>query len=392
MPGDEAPLHRLSAQDRGPIVIISAYSWAFVTLLISFIRFSFARAQRLPFKLDDWSFSFAAIFALANSVCFHIATNGGLGRHIADLSPGQLDEYYKAMYAAQLVGIASMAFAKTSFFLLADRVAPQFPRTFYSIIAMIAAWAVFSILSISFQCHLPRAWVYVPSDCPTHGYLQYPIIIGNALTDAFLALWFLPTIWRVLIDKNKRIAVIALFGTRILVSFTAIAQMVIVGINLHKKDQTRATWVPAMVMQAVVNLSVLSATIPRTNHFFASLHAGLVTMRLTDFELDASLGLSRPQHPRRREEPPLKLVPSGTEGHLQTNVSGRSKRSEKRWNKFKGKKRAVDWQNTMSMGSTRDDENSTSSLYNSQGGIAMRQTQETKIEYVKRQPILVRRP
>ncbi|KAF2502852.1 hypothetical protein BU16DRAFT_20645 [Lophium mytilinum] len=391
MPGDRQPLHRLSAQDRGPIVIISAYSWAFVTLLIAFIRFSFARVQRLPFKLDDWSFSLAAVFAIATSVCYHVATNGGLGRHIADLSPHELDTYYKAMFASQFVGITSMAFAKTSFFLLADRVAPQFPRTFYSIIAMIAVWAIFSMLAVSFQCHLPNAWVYSPSECPTHGYLAYPIIIGNALTDAFLALWFLPTIWRVLIDRNKRLAVIALFGTRLLVSFTAVAQMVLVGVALHKEDQTRASWIPVMVTQAVINLSVLSATIPRTNHFFASLHAGVITMRLTDFELDASQGISRTQHPRHRDEPPLKLVPSGTEGHMQTNVSS-SRKSERRWNKFKGKKKAADWQNTMSRGSTRDDENSTSSLYNSQGGISMRQTQETKIEYVKRQPMLVRRP
>jgi hypothetical protein len=125
------------------------------------------------------------------------------------------------MFTGHYLEIAAMAFAKTSFFLLADRVAPQLPQTYYSFIGMIVAWATFSILSISFQCHLPKAWVYVPDECPTHGNLAYPIIIGNILTDTILALWFLPTIWRVLIDKEKRIAVMALFGTRIMYDFSA---------------------------------------------------------------------------------------------------------------------------------------------------------------------------
>jgi len=68
-----------------------------------------------------------------------------------------------------------------------------------------------------------------------------------------------------------------------------------------------------------------------------------------------------------------------------------TRKSEKRRKKMKGKKKADDWRDQMTMGSTRDDENSTSSLYN-QGGIAMTQTRETKIEYVKRQPVLVQRP
>jgi hypothetical protein len=63
MPGDFAPLHRLNAEDRGPIVLISAYSWAVVTLIIAVIRFSFARLQRLSFKLDDLTFSIATVSA-----------------------------------------------------------------------------------------------------------------------------------------------------------------------------------------------------------------------------------------------------------------------------------------------------------------------------------------
>jgi len=144
-----------------------------------------------------------------------------------------------------------------------------------------------------------------------------------------------------------------------------------------------------MIAQAVIHLSVLSATLPRTNHFFASLQATILTMRLTDFELNASRAASSAPHPPRGDSPPLKLVPSGAEGQVHTSVSTR--KSEKKRKKMKGKKKANDWQNHMTMGSTRDDENSTSSLYN-QGGIAMTQTSETKIEYVKRQPMLVHRP
>lgn len=119
------------------------------------------------------------------------------------------------MYTAELLGICAMASAKTSVVLLSDRVAPREPRPYYALLSVVAVWTVFSIFAIAFQCPLPHPWVYVPSTCPSHGNVQYPIIIINILTDAVLATWILPTLWKLSMDKNRRRVVILLFGARV---------------------------------------------------------------------------------------------------------------------------------------------------------------------------------
>ena len=120
------------------------------------------------------------------------------------------------MFTGQYLGIAAMACAKTSAVLLSDGIVPQEPRRYYTMLSIIGTWALFSVLAVSFQCQLPHPWVFVPSKCSTHGDLQYPIIIGNLLTDALLAIWILPTIWKLLMSLAKRLIVMVLFGARLM--------------------------------------------------------------------------------------------------------------------------------------------------------------------------------
>jgi hypothetical protein len=55
-PGAKAPLHRLTKDDRGPIILIVAYSWVFISTLVAVVRFGLARVRRLQFKNDDGTF------------------------------------------------------------------------------------------------------------------------------------------------------------------------------------------------------------------------------------------------------------------------------------------------------------------------------------------------
>jgi hypothetical protein len=61
MSGELVPLGKLTDDNRGPIVIISAYSWVFVTVIIAIIRFGLVIHQKLGFNLDDVTFSLATV-------------------------------------------------------------------------------------------------------------------------------------------------------------------------------------------------------------------------------------------------------------------------------------------------------------------------------------------
>jgi hypothetical protein len=120
------------------------------------------------------------------------------------------------LYIASLMGIVAMASAKASVVLLSDRVVPGTPRQRYSILAIIFLWTVFAIFATAFQCVTPQTWVYVPSECSTRGGLVYSTIIGNILSDALVATYILPTLWKLLMNMEKRIKVIFLFGSRLM--------------------------------------------------------------------------------------------------------------------------------------------------------------------------------
>lgn len=142
------------------------------------------------------------------------------------------------MYAGELLSVVAMASAKMSVLVLSDRVAPRKERFYNGMRALILFWTTFSIFAIAFQCGLPKPWVYDPDDCPTKGYVYYPIIILNIVTDGILATWILPTLWNLLMDTGKRMTVMLLFGSRLVVCCFAIVQLTSLARHIRDPDVT----------------------------------------------------------------------------------------------------------------------------------------------------------
>lgn len=104
-------LHPLTGDDRGALIVIIAYSWIFITVLAAGIRFGLAWSNRLHLKKDDGTFALGVVrkvlirrrcalltlqaFAVASSICFHVATNYGLGKKMAKVPVEDLNIYYK---------------------------------------------------------------------------------------------------------------------------------------------------------------------------------------------------------------------------------------------------------------------------------------------------------
>lgn len=130
-------------------------------------------------------------------------------------APDALITFFQFEYAAQLTEIVAMLSAKTAVALLSDRVAPRTQRAKTSTLTCITAWAILSLFALAFQCPFPHPWVFQPVQCATHGKLLYPVVVFNSLTDVFLALWIVPTIWKLRTAWRDRLLVIFLFGLRI---------------------------------------------------------------------------------------------------------------------------------------------------------------------------------
>lgn len=244
------PLHRVSDDDHGAHVIVSAYSWASIVAVAAAARLLLALNRKLPWGLDDLSFAIAVVrqrgshilsdtaadtavqlLAIASSVLYHLAVNAGLGRHASALDDGGITNYFKVrrssihldpllislpkrMYAAHLFGVAAIGCGKLSSVHTSARAIVFEPRIYHVMLGIAAAWTVFSLFVTAFQCNPPSSWEFTPSNCPTKGYLQYAVSVLNIITDIIIAASVIPTVWKLRMPKDQRITVLVLFTLR----------------------------------------------------------------------------------------------------------------------------------------------------------------------------------
>jgi hypothetical protein len=118
------------------------------------------------------------------------------------------------MFGVNCLEIAAMFFAKISVLLLLDRISVQLSAKLI-VVAFLAAWAIFSIVA-SLICHPTPPWIVGQSYCLAQGRLIYLELIFNGLSDAVLALWIVPSTWKLAMPRKSKLLVIFVFGTRIL--------------------------------------------------------------------------------------------------------------------------------------------------------------------------------
>lgn len=113
-----------------------------------------------------------------------------------------------------------MALAKSSVLWLQRRLCGDHSTTRYVKIVyptlgvFILLWTAFSVFALALQCGAARPQYYLPERC-ADGAWWYPVTIGNAATDAALAVWFTPIILSLNTRTRLKVKVIALMGSRI---------------------------------------------------------------------------------------------------------------------------------------------------------------------------------
>lgn len=159
----------------------------------------------------------------------------GLGRSITEVHSNQLYQYFKVRlvgpcrfttnvsrqlsYSSQLFTILALAASRHSVVALIQRLTPilspahRYIRLFH---AVIAAWTIFAIFGVAFQCGFPAPWIYSPSRCSGEGAVWYPIAITGLLLDIILAFGYLPIVKDVQMDSKKRMTTTGLFLSRLM--------------------------------------------------------------------------------------------------------------------------------------------------------------------------------
>lgn len=150
-------------------------------------------------------------------------------------------------------------------------------------LVLINVWALAALLAVMFECSPPRVWDF-HGKCVNQWALYLSNALWNILTD--LALIILPffLMRNVQVSAQRRWAIIALFGTRIIVPAFAIAAAVAMSKYwiTSRSDPTWHNVEGALWTQAVINLSIITACIPCIKRFLADLSTGMMTVNISE--------------------------------------------------------------------------------------------------------------
>ena len=128
------------------------------------------------------------MFAIGQTAAVSVAASDGLGQHIRTLDQSQISgilkvrsvlslvplfdikscsEVLKAQYAAHLLYIPSLCFAKLALLSVLYRVSPvKWDKRLISGVGLfIIIWAAVAVVVEAFQCQVPQAWNYLDQKC-----------------------------------------------------------------------------------------------------------------------------------------------------------------------------------------------------------------------------------
>lgn len=285
MSGKYDPIAAASETNHGPINTIAAVDLIVVTLLFSSIRYAMGRKRTARFELDDSAFGIALALAIMMSIISQRMVPQGIGRHIVELTPVQIEKFSKLQYATHFLSVLSMASSKASLVLMYRRLIRTVPThgklTLQLLLPVVLAYAVISLFLVAFQCPGPNSWAWTASTCSGRGTVHYAVSALNIVTDALLAIWIVPTIVGLQMAKSSKTAVIALLASRVIVCMFDGLKIMYIRRSVHSGDRTWPALGWAVVDQIVVHVSLSHAALPRAYVFLESLQTGLLATRLT---------------------------------------------------------------------------------------------------------------
>lgn len=234
------PLFQNTARDHGAQPVVLGYIGASITILAAIIRLMLTIKKSHGFSIDDYFFLGAAvrtdllrsdhnandwqIIAVATSVTLERSVDEGLGRHSDALTLQQLDSYTKLTYSTGLLSVFAQACAKLSVAFLYERIAPRQDKKGITILlSCIGVWIVLALFGTAFAC---EGKVYWQAKCHSGGWVEFPIVICNLITDAMLSVWMVPKLYRLQAKARDRILPIMLMASRLLVCAVELALLV----------------------------------------------------------------------------------------------------------------------------------------------------------------------
>lgn len=179
-------------------------------------------------NLDDYLIALSLIFNVGQSVAVFVQAKNGYGMPSAILSLSSVSSVLKSEYAAALLYILSLCFAKLAVLALVKTITPNRKdhRAIYVLAAFVVIWAITGDFAAAFSCHVPNTWDWPTGQCSDRHALWNYLEATNIATDTALIVLPLVMISRIQTSMAKKVSVFSFFALRIIVIAACVCKLV----------------------------------------------------------------------------------------------------------------------------------------------------------------------
>ncbi|KAI1086428.1 hypothetical protein F5B19DRAFT_160790 [Rostrohypoxylon terebratum] len=228
---------------------------------------------------DDWLMLMALAMSLAQCIAISLASAQGIGKDMNTLADDAINAFFKAQYASVPFEILAYGLVKLSIAVFVKNLSPYDLHQHIDLVlrVVVALWLVSGIFSSLFQCSLPTPWNYLDgARCINRRALWTYVGTVNVITEAGIIVLYLLIIWHLRTSHSRKIVVLSIFLTRTLVVAAVIAQLVVYSDAYSNPNVTQSMWLPVVLNQVAICVSILTACLPFLKPFMQSLQSGIV--------------------------------------------------------------------------------------------------------------------
>ncbi|KAL8898487.1 MAG: hypothetical protein Q9207_006670 [Kuettlingeria erythrocarpa] len=257
------------------VSIITSFLLVTSTLAVA-ARLSTKRAVSGKTNVDDGLAVMALLCHIGSGIAVCVLDANGLGSALRGIDVEQRTRFAKSAFAANLLFIATLCFAKLSIILFLNLITRQ-PRHRLlgnSLGAFIILWSIVEFVAAAFTCKTPATWDIFGSRCFDRVTFWYIFGAVNIVTD--FALIALPSY--IVLPLQMRAArkwmVISCFSTRFLDIMATGTQFAYTA-NLQDSDFSLRMWPWVLISQIVLCLSIVTSCVPYLRPLMESLPSGM---------------------------------------------------------------------------------------------------------------------
>ncbi|KAA8613761.1 Dimer-Tnp-hAT multi-domain protein [Pyrenophora tritici-repentis] len=228
--------------------------------------------------VDDFLVLISTACVIGLSIIATLLASQGLSDN--SLTIEQTHFLMKGYYISNFMYIAAICSAKLSvlvIFYTIVEVQRWARRIVITVSVFVLAWSIASLLAIAIQCDIPRPWIMESNRCFNTQIFWVMYCIIDMSTEVSIVMISVNLVAYIQVPLSQKVAFITCFLPRVLVLGAALIRLIWLYPTTPQSLPEYRLWIPVIISQAQLFLSIATASIPYMVPFFKNLDVNLRT-------------------------------------------------------------------------------------------------------------------